>query len=88
MFLPADRYKYSVALPSKEWKDRDVSTPLEAIRVVYEVDLSYGALPAEAMSIFADIFRKMPEIYSVILQCKETMPEGVKATSGKREPLR
>ena len=42
MFLPNERYKYSVSLPSAEWKGRDISTPLEAVRVVYEVDSAYG----------------------------------------------
>lgn len=66
--MPKDTKKVAVGMPGNEWKTRDVSTPIECIRVMYEVERAYPGQPDYVLSAFVEIFRKpQPFIYEALL---------------------
>lgn len=79
----SEQVKYSLSFPAEEFKGRDVSTPLSAARLIYDVDLQYGERKEIALSILATVFQQDDVVLPIIKKCNAELPSAVDGEAWK-----
>ena len=70
MFL-SDRLKYNAPLPGEEFKNRELSVPAEAAKVLFEIDSQHGQDNELCLAILNRTFRNFSAVTKILHECAQ-----------------
>ena len=62
----SDKIQYNVPLPGEEFRARNLSVPIEAAKVLFEIDFQHGQDRELCLSVLARVFRGVDDVTQIL----------------------
>ena len=80
----SDKIQYNAPIPGDEFKQRDLSIPAEATKVVFEIDSQHGEDKSLCVAILQRTFRGVETISRILYECSQKVSSENKGGSSWR----